>query len=698
MAKRFLFFGVLVLALAFGAAPLRAEDAEVEEGDYEHRGTMTLLPLDYAFVEGDQHRYREHHWSQEGYEGGIENFEFEEHYIPAGLSASVDGHARIRNNDYEVNALLEKEDFGYVKLEYEEFSKYYDDMGGVYGPFSALSPSTLNRELEMEIGHFRIETGWTPPEAPHLIFAYERHFKDGAKSRLTWTPVTIGSLGRNIGPSFQYVDEIVDGIELRESHTLTGFELKGRQAWEWSEAELQREEQSLSTGVTASTKKIRVQEQMPAYHLFTTTESVERWFRDDSVFTGLAYHYLRIGNSEVENIFEMDENRKVTNFTNPKQIRDARAENEYNSHTWTANAMFHPFRNFSVTTNLRTEAMDRSGNSTYPSDSTPVAAGGAAPDGVINTTEISTTEDRLGRVGEGVSLRFTGIPRTAVYNELEFEQLRNWLSEDRDSRAGQSASSAAEIFGRETIASMSRGIWTLGFQTMIARWLNWTSHFRHNRSNTDYEDERETQPGATGAKSAFTDALKINTEELATRFSLRPKPWLKPSVRYQFQRTLYDTRVEDEGHVETSMNSHIFTFDLTFQPRHDLLIMTGVSPQYAWVVTPARFVGSGNTPRFQANLISWLLSLNYDLSERIGFLSGLNYSHASNLNDFADSGLPMAAAFHQWDASAGVSWKMSELLTLITEYGFVYYGGYDKIDGADYNGQLVSVRTKFDWG
>lgn len=684
---------------AFSAVVNAAEEAQPEEtpSAYEFSGSVTPEPLQYAYVEGDRHTFRQHHWTKEGYDGGFEEFELEEKNASENIRAAVDGHAMVRNNDYEVNAIVEKKDFGFLKLEYQEFIKYYDDMGGVYYPFRVLDVSTLGRELALEIGHIRVEAGLTVEEMPKINVAYERSWKDGAKSRLTWTPVTVGSLTREIGPSYQQIDEVVDSVELNESHTVKGVELAGQQLFEWSSSEMAREERSLASGSTASAEKIRVQTQDPQYHLFSTTESAQRWFKDETVFAGTAYHFMRMENSEVENIFEMNKEGAVKNFSNPKQIRNARADNEYNDHAWTGNVMVTPLKWMSVDTKIRTGLTDRSGNSAYPSDTTPVAAGGANPDGIINNTDLSRTEDRVARIGEGISFRINGIPRTALYNDFEFEQMRNWLSEDRDSLAGQSAANAGEIFGRETLVYLSRGIWTLGGQVVPCRWFNWTSHFRINRSNSDYDDKRETDGTATGAKSAFMDAMNIQTQELATRFTFKVRPWLKPSVRYQHQLRDYETRVENLNSVGTRMDSHIFTFDVTLQPLHNLLIMTGVSPQYASVVTPARDSVINNTPRFQANVLTWLLNVNYDVNERVGILGGMDYTQADNFFDSADSGLPLGAAFHQSSVSAGVNWKISKMVSLITGYDWMRYNGRDQVDATNYFGHMFSIKTRVSW-
>lgn len=685
MKKNFLLLTVLILnaPAAFGSEPPQV--------------MIEAAPLRYAFVEGDANKFREQNWMREGYAGGFEEFSLEPTGLPEEVNVSLDGHALIQDNDYEANVLVNKEGFGYVKLEYQEFSKFYDDTGGVYYPFATMSVNSLGRDLELQVGRLRVETGLMIEDMPHLIVAYERRFKDGAKSRLTWAPVVEGGVTKNIAPSFQTIDEIVDTVEITVSHDIKGVELQNTSEWEWSQAEMAREEKSLSATTTASAKKIRVQTQSPEAQVFTNTASAQRWFRDESVFAGGAYHLLHMTNSEVENIFEMNEGRVITNFSNPKQIRDAVANNDYDSHTWVTNFMFSPWKDFSVNANLRTEAVRKSGDSSYPSDTTPVAGGGAIPDGIINNTELSEVDDKVGRLGEGISLRYTGIPKTALYNEFEFEQTRNWLSEDRNSRAGQSAPSAGEIFRRETISYMNRGIWTIGGQFFPAYFANLTAHFRMNRSNSDYDDKDETFSTATGAKSAFFEALNIQSHEFSTRLTLKPKRWLRPSVRYQFQTRDYMSRVEDQTDVQTEMDFHIFTFDLTLQPRHNLLIVTGLSPQYGWVDTPSRHSPDGGAPRFQANNVTWVSNVNYDINEKVSFLSGLELSVADNFNDSTATGLPLEADYNQMNVSCGVRWALTKLVGLELEYAFYHYNANDLVDSGDYNANLIWLKTVFNW-
>ncbi len=674
---------VFLALCAFGGRFLFAEEPKI---------MVDGAPLRYAFVEGDANKFREQNWIREGYAGGIQEFSLEQKNLPQDLSVSMEGHAIVEDNDYEAHVLVEKKNLGFTKFEYQEFSKFFDDTGGVYAPFTSLRVNSLGRDLELAIGHLRVEAGLVREGLPKISAAYERRFKDGAKSRLSWTPVREGAVTREIGPSFQEIREVVDSVEIKAEHTLKGIEIKNEERWEWVDTELSREEKNLATTGVAADGKIRVQTQNPKSKLFSTTTALQKWFREDRFFSGGAYHFLHMSNSEIENIFEMNKDRAIFNFANPKQIRNARADNEYDAHTWVGSLMFVPWKPFSVTTNVRTEVMDRSGNSSYPQDTTL-----GTPDGIINNTEISRTEDRVGQVGESLSLRYTGIPHTALYNEFEFEQVRNWLSEDRHSLAGQSASNGNEAFGRETITHTSRGIWTIGGQFLPCRFADLFAHFRIHRNNNDFDDKRETQPGASTSKSAFFDALNIQTEEFTTHLALKPFPWLRPSVRYQFQMRDYMARVEDLESVTTEMDSHIFNFDVSLQPRKNWLIVSGVSPQYAWVETPARFFGTGGAPRFQANIWTWFFNMSCNLNESVSLTNNFEFATADNFNDHTEGGLPLGAAYHQLNLSSSINWSITKHIGLQLEYSFYRYAADERVSSGDYYANLIALKTKVDW-
>lgn len=677
----FIFSSFLALLMASQAL---AAESEV---------SITPAPLRFTSVSGDERKFEAHHWIKDNYVGGIKEFSLYSANPEEKISMVSEGHAFIDENDLKGELEIEKEDFGFLHLDYKEFSRFYDNTGGAYRRFTTFKSANVDRELELEIGHLALEVGLDLGKLPDTVFFYEREFKDGIKSRLTWAGVTEGSIIRYIAPAFQEIEEVVDIFGLRMEQKIQGFDVKGEQKWEISKSELMREERWRSTTAAAADRKIRNQIQEPQARFMSTTLEAERWSKDEKKFGGVAYRYVHLNNQEMENIFEMNENRVVTNFANPKQIRNARADNDYDSHTWVASYLWNLWPSTNLVGRLKTERIIGHGNSLYPDDTT-----AGAPDGIINTTARSVTDSNIYRFGESISFRNTSISRTALYGELEFEQARNWLSEDRLSLAGQSAASANDTFSRETITHIGRGVWTLGARILPTDHLDLTTHVRQRWSNNDYDDTRETDPTGSTARSAFYDELDVDITEYAFRTTLTSWIRVRPSFRYQLRLEDDRSRAENEVAVDSDANSQTVTLDLSYQPSADFLLTTAFSRQLLSVVSPAAASNATTAiPRFTADSNTWLFSVNYFPRPNLTTTTSFLLTHARNFDDFSDRGIPMGADFDRVDLTLGLQWAVNERLTLSPEYGYSLYKANADAEVGDYLAHLFSLEFTLGW-
>jgi hypothetical protein len=661
----------------------------------EADASVTFLPVRQVFVEGDHEKFQAHHWMKDGYTGGIK--EFTARYdLSDGTAVAAAGHALIDQNDLGAELSLHKDGLGFVELDFSEFRKYYDGTGGVYHRFITLSGSETDKELALDLGKLSVESALTLEGWPSLILRYEREYKDGAKSRLTWTPVTEGSTTRYIGPAWQDIDEIVDVFSLDAAHELAGFALTGQQRWEFVRAELFREERSLSTNSTASQKKIRRQDQAPESTLMTTTLGAERWFLNDTAFFSTAYHFAHLNNREFESLLEFNENGVLTAFSNAKVQINARADNAYDSHTWVGHLQLTPWKPLTIGTKLKSELIRKEGNSSYPADDGEASATGGTPDGIIDRIDVSLTDTKAVRWGEALSVQFTGLPRTALYTELELEQSRVLLREDRKSQDGPDTgdgTSANEVFNRETVTDVRRGVWTLGTQVAPWRVLHVTAHVRRRINHNDYDDQRESAPGSSTARSAFIDGQSVHTDEFMTRATLRPCRWFRSSLRYQFRDDDFATRAENEPLVKTGMTSHSYTYDVMLQPVRDLTATTSFSRQAATVKTPAAGPITATTPAFNADIDTWLLSTTYTPVSRVSWTGTLQYSRARNFNDFTASGLPLGSDYDQVDATTKIVWAVKEHLSLSAEYALYHYQANSNAEAGDYDAHVIWLET-----
>jgi hypothetical protein len=673
------------LAASLAAAPAGAAEA-----------SLTAEPARYAFVDGDAQKFSAHHWIRDGFAAGVREFSLAYDGLPQNATLAAYGRALIDENDLAGRVELKKDGPGltFLNVDWSEFRKYFDGTGGVYKRFGTLRSNELDRDLELDVGHLAVEAGLLLGDLPEIVFSYDRRYKEGAKSRLTWAAVREGTVTRNIGPSWQELEESVDAFAVRTGFDVLGFRLDAEERVEHYEAEYRRRERSLSTTSAAADRKVRLQEQDPESRLMTTTLRLERWFDDDAAQIAAGYRFADLHATELESIYEMTETGAPQNFGNPKQIRDATAGNAYQSHTWVASFMADLWEGMNVVGRFKSELVHRESDSLYPSDTTP-----AVPDGIIDTTEASLNDSKIVRFGEGISLRYTGIPRTALYGDLELEEIRNWLSEDRRSIGGQSLPSANEVFGRETLTRSLRGAWTVGAR--ISPWpcLDLTSQFRHRWNNNDYDDLRETLPGSSTARSAFIDEQNVRTDEFTFRATARPWKRVQPSVRYQLRDDDYLTRAEsDSERVEADAVSHSVTADASVQLTEAIFVLLSYTRGNALVETPARFASSAHTPAFHADVGVWSASADYAIGTDLALTAVASYARADNFNDFSDAGLPLGSDYNQLDLELGLRWKVREDLSVEPRYAYYRYHSDPDAEIGDYDAHVVWLQITLETG
>ncbi|MBI2885153.1 MAG: hypothetical protein HYY15_03155 [Candidatus Omnitrophica bacterium] len=689
---------VLGVSACAGGRAADAADAE---------GSITVVPMRYIAVDGDAGKFRAHHWMNDGYAGGIKDASG--HFTsPDGIEVSGAGHALIGANDFGAELAIKKEDVGFFDFGYSEFRKYFDNGAGAHRRFATFQLPTTDKDLRLDIGKFGFETGLTLEGWPELALEYEREFKEGAKSRLTWTSVKEVGEARNIGPSWQEVNETVDSFVVKaKKDDLAGFNVHGEQRWEFTRIETLREERYLANTGVASDTKVRQQNQGPQAILLATTLGGERSFLEDKVLMSSGYHFNHLKNRETETMTETNAAGVITNFSRGENKINARADNDYDSHAWVQHVTFNPWQTVSFGAKLKSEVITRHGNSVYPWYSEYVSSPEAF-DQVMDHQEVTLADAKTARWGEGLSLRFTGVPRTALYTELEFEQSRMLLREDRQSLDGPDTGNdavATEVFTRETVTHVQRSAWTLGGRTNPWPFLDLTSQVRHRVHNNDYDDQRETV--ASGARSAFFDGQSTHTDEFSTRITLKPCRWFRPSFRYQLRADTYATRAESQSIAKTGSLSNIYTFDVMLQPARDLVTTATFSRQTASMTTPARLTsmnpGSNlpvyTIPAFNADVNTWMFGADYAFKPNVMLNGTMQYSWAENFNDFANTAMPYGADFHKLDLTTGVKWSPVKLqdTSVGAEYNLYTYNPNENVEGGEYTAHVLwfEVSQKF---
>jgi hypothetical protein len=683
---RWSFVGFLWILCVAVALPALAE----EDTENAYPVSITVVPGRYAAVKGDVEKFRALNWMKDGYVGGIRNLTA--HGDFEGGTVWFEGRAFPAENDIRAILEYDKEDFGFFEMDYHSFRKYFDGTGGFYYPFITLSVNELDQDLELDISHFAVEFGpHLGDEAPEIGFYLERHTKNGRKSRLTWVGVKEGATTRNIGPSWQDLDETTDILGFKAGTEFGGFNVNLDQRWEFVRISSMREERNLSTNATASEKKIRRQFQEPETDLMVTTLRAEKWLQDNKSFVGFAYRFQEMDNSENETLSEFDENGNPRSFSNPKNKPNAFAENDLDTHTWTGQYLNRLRKDLNFIAKVKTEVIRRRGNSVYPNDTDD------PPNGIGNTAEINTTENKVYRFGENVSLRYNGIARTSLYTEAELEQTRNWLSEELVNVSGEDVASSSGDFSRETLTHIQKTILTAGARIVPSSKVSLTLQARHRIEDNDYDDIHETSGGGS-ARSAFIDSLKLYGNEITSRIMWKPWKWLQTGFRYQYLDNTYKSRAQAQVPQESLLLSHVFTYDVFLQPLQDILMNLSFSRQNLKVSTPAGSASSTQIPGFIADVNTWLFSTSYTPTEKISLITTFLYSLADNFDDFTATGLPYGVDNKRYDATVELRWSPKDNLTVAPHYAYYNYNtNLTSAEFGDYSAHVTWLDVSMNW-
>ncbi|PIQ89437.1 MAG: hypothetical protein COV72_03130, partial [Candidatus Omnitrophica bacterium CG11_big_fil_rev_8_21_14_0_20_42_13] len=282
----------LFTMLFLGVSFVSAED-EASGGIFEY-SPFVLVPS----IKGDREKFEEDHWMSRNPMAGVTNYRYATQLNDKDR-LELEGSAIVGNNDYSFDMNLSREGLGSLIFEFEEFRKYYDGSGGYSTVLpSALSSSyprvaELDTDLHLDIGNFMIEGILDTEGLPLITLAYEREYKDGAKSLTSWSTVESGALDPKSYPTFLELDEIVDVFEIGVSGEIRNVQASLDQTVEHAEIEMQKIN-NLTVGNTGSFSSIRTKYENIDYDQYNTVLRLSKEINDKlfSSFGMMFNHYI----------------------------------------------------------------------------------------------------------------------------------------------------------------------------------------------------------------------------------------------------------------------------------------------------------------------------------------------------------------------------------------------------------------------
>src|SRR3989338_6269848 len=694
----------------------------VSAGDYtkDHITDVNIeaLPGRFAFVSGDYKKFQAHQWMEAGYVGGIKDLSVKYVDEKEGITADMEAGAIIDEYDYKGAIEIEKEEEWFAKFEFSQFPKYFSDRGGVYYPFPVNSDPASGRDLRLDIGKFAFEAGLLEKgNRPEIIFEYEHEKKNGDKSSTAWTSVTEGGIGKKIGPAFREITENVDDFNLNLKKDIKGYTVKAGQNFEIVTSNSLSNQQNISSS-GGNKAYLHTQDITLQAKSFATNLGAERWFLNEKVFSGAAYKYARINNREKENMRDVVNGApSARGSTFSENKFNARANNSDNSNLAVLGTTVMLWKWLIVNGRLKGEIKDNNGFSTFPSF---IGTGGgtssstinaSAPDGIIDHTEVTDLVQSQKKLGEGLSLRFKAIPRTALYGDVDLEQVLYHRNSAREPVGGQSPAAVAsgESIIREVITHSPRFNWTIGGNYQPWMFLNSTAQFRYKWARDNINNHWPQGNLITDPDIAFYEDVKKHVVELTSKTSVRPCRLVQSSFRYQLTNTQYFTTFAQplSKTIRTQYFTNVYTIDTSLYLRKDTTLTGAFSKQ-----NHSLFLPSITFPTFNTNSNNWMLTGDYHPNGKVSIYSTLYYSIARNYDNFTGggdgasnlgapftptSGLPLGADFTRTGITVGVKWSPKERITVSPQFAFYRYNPNHKFDLGGYEAYVGSLEISYNW-
>ena len=647
------------------------------------RSSFSVSPtIRYVSVSGNEAKFREHYGTVAGWNGGLAEFSVSEILAP-GETLKIDGRAMVADDDIKLRLEYQKEDLGFVHAGYEQFRRYYNDVGGYYPLFPTPSYS-LNQDLAQRIGRGWIDFGLTLPEWPQMVVGYEYQFRDGSKSTLQWGEVrTTGTpiIRRNIYPAYELVDEHTQILKFDLTYDYRGLGIEDNFRAEFYNLGTERVnsvQQTVSTPrPTRLTDVMETHDEFRAVNVFKLDKDLRDWLY---VSGGYLFSHSNADASYRQTTFNDTGAPAPGNFWNSQSIVF-----EQNNHVGNLNTRLGPWDEFTITGHLLGEWSQQQGVGRVSLDTLTIPF----------PTSYDVNLDR-GVLEEGLTLRYAKIPFTVLFAEANFQQ--ETIGQFEQSEAG-TALGAGNDFLRDTDMTSLLQDYRVGFQTSPSPWVTFGANYRYRYKTSDYDNS--TSSGA-GSYPGFIRYRSIDSDEIEGRAVLRVVRWMKLTFTGGVADTEYVTATGTNiftpggpvgaGHYEAYFSG----LGLVLTPWRRLSLSGNV--RYSDSRTAA-FVPNGVTSvvPYEGHIWSALASANWVMNENADLR--LSYSYSSSdyaQNNFA-GGYPAGIEYNQQAIEAGVTRRFKRGISASLQYGYYRYREPTSGTANDYDAHAVFATLSWKW-
>jgi hypothetical protein len=609
-------------------------------------------------VSGNSHKFREHYWMRDGFDGGLERFELFQQNGPD-TTVSASGHVRLDDDKLTLN--IDRNELGFIHSGWQQYRKYYDDSGGYPFGQDPNYPLRLGTDLYLDIGKAWIDFGLTLPHWPRMVLGYEYDYRRGEEAITSWGSDRAPGDARNLAPASKQLNEGTHVIKFDIDAEVQGIAIEDRYRGEFY---------NLNTHYTNLAARASIaQDASEKNRSFQNANSLRLEKKiNDWLFTSGGYFYSKLNADD--------------SFTDATVANDTlylamvpRIDLTRESHVFNLNGLLGPFDGLTFSTGAQSEWTRQHGFG----DGSLNGIAYTRPPGsnlAINPATLSSDYDQ-NSVSETAGLRYSKIPFTTLFAD---GRLKQESIGQVDTKIQPNAS-----FLENPSYSSQGSDFRAGFSTSPWQRVSLTSHYRRYEDDSHYKTNDVPQP--LGGYPGLISRRDQIGDEIEAKLVLRVAKWLKTTLTYQIVTTDYKqdthpaydvnpvTIYSPGGYILAGRyDSHIYSLGTTLTPHRRLALTTALSYQDTKITTDS----AGLVPPYQGGVYSALLSGTFIVNQSTDLalnysMSWGDYSQDQSLSD-PNSSPPLGIRYQQHAVQASLAHRFTKNLSTRLQYAYYLYG------------------------
>ena len=649
--------------------------------------TLTFSPtLRWIGVQGSESKFRELQGVNPGFSGGVESFSFIDQLSPD-EKISVSGHVIAPNQDIAVKLALEKTGLGFIHAGFDEWRKYYNDVGG-YDPVVTPPEFSLNRKLYVDNGRAWVDFGLMLPREPQMILGYEYQFQNGTKSMLNWGWVSYVPKDPNsvpfkaIYPATQAVDEHTHIIKLDLAYDFNDWHLanSGRVEF-YSENNLGVEPQIFSGGTTPDSF-VKTRDNYQSTQGMNTL-MLEKQIRDWWFVSG-GFYYSKLEGSDLFN---------QTNGIFSSSLSSQQITLDRQSEIFSVASLFRPLAYLTFSLGTQNEWTSQNG------------FGNSVPDLDTGTLALVGSNAELFKSSQNANLRFTKIPFMVLYADGRFDQESVNQFQQQDPGGGFNTET-------RTDANNYRYDFSSGFNVSPWRWCALNAQYQYRSSDTDYNYPVNVVGGIPGPGNGYPGFIlnrKIKTDAFESKLELRPANWVKTTLSFKIAGTDYSSvtdpaffppgsaqLVSPGGSImDGSMDTQTYGLSVTLTPIQRLYCSSAFTYTHSRAATASN--GDPSIVPYSGDIYTISTTATYALNLKTSVQASYLFSYADYGQNNAAAGLPLGINFTRDEVLIGLTRQLTTRLSCALHYQFSEYNEPSSGSANNFTAQGVFATLVYKW-